>query len=768
VSVASSSWRERFNDLQERRPELAQRVCRRLLLDMQRRGLVDLDGIDEEIGVALNLSSSPARLDPNRPKPRLPIQSRQALYELALDHAERHLSADEIATTIMITEKRGLALEVARLAEDADTPLDLLRDTVHEFLEFAPGEGSSLPEDVIGTRAALVRRLLTDHLDFIAVAKRFIRVSDFGMVLDRIIPTEGQQGRLGGKAAGLVLANAILKQAQYEGRFTGEYRIPRSYFLPSNGILEFIEYNNLEEIINVKYKEIDEVREEYPLVERLFKNGVVSPTVHKGLEKVLLEIGERPLVVRSSSLLEDRIGHAFSGKYKSLFIRNQGTIEARLDALENAISEVYASVFHPDPIEYRRSRGLLDFQEQMGILIQEVVGREVGHMLLPVFAGVAFSRCEMRWSSRIRHTDGMARLVLGLGTRAVDRSVDDYPVLVALEQPTLRAVQQPEEVYRYSQGVVDVIDLTEGQFESIPIEAFLRRVGRRLPGMNRIFSIYRDRQILPMVGLMAQVEPDELVVTFDGLLKSDFPASLKTMLDLLEEGLGEPVDVEFAHDGDTLFMVQCRALSLGSSTARVPVPANVDAESQVFSANRYVQMAQVSNIEYVVLIDPRDYEKLPTRESMLRVGRAVSDLNQRLPGRRFILMGPGRWGSRGDIRLGVPVTYSDISNTAMLVEVARQRGSYLPDVSFGTHFFNDLVESGIAYLPVYPDDARVVWNDGILNESPNSLAEKAPKFADMAHVVRVLNIPEISDGRFLHVVMDAEADRALAYLAPAK
>ncbi|MGD8439477.1 MAG: PEP/pyruvate-binding domain-containing protein [Holophagae bacterium] len=766
--MTQAVWRERFDDLRTRRPELAQRVCRRLLLDMQRRGIIDLDDIDDQIAVALKLSASTASPDPNRPKPRLPKQSRHALYEMALTYAERHLSPEEITSTIVLTEKRGLALEVARLAEDADTPLADLRAKVHDFLEFAPGEGSALPEDVIGTRAALVRRLLTDHLDFIAVAKRFVRVSDFGWVLDRIIATDGQQGRLGGKAAGLVLADSILKQARYEGRLTADYQIPRSYFLPSNGILEFIEYNNLEEIINVKYKNLDEVRGEYPLVERLFKNGAMPPTIHKGLERMLVEIGDRPLVIRSSSLLEDRIGHAFSGKYKSLFIRNQGTIEARLDALENAISEVYASVFHPDPIEYRRSRGLIDFQEQMGILIQEVVGREVGNMLFPVFAGVAFSRCEMRWSPRIRHTDGMARIVLGLGTRAVDRTVDDYPVLVALEQPTLRAVQQPDEVYRYSQGEIDVIDLTEGQFDSIPIEQFLRRVGRKLPHMNRIFSIYRHGQLLPMVGIMAQVEPSELVVTFEGLVRSDFPASLKTMLDLLEEGLGEPVDVEFAHDGDGFFMLQCRALSLGSSANRVPVPANVDEDDQVFSANRYVQMAQVRNLEYVVLIDPRDYEKLATKNEMLRVGRAVSKLNQTLPEHRFILMGPGRWGSRGDIRLGISVTYSDISHTAMLVEIARQRGSYLPDVSFGTHFFNDLVESGIAYLPVYPDDARVVWNEAFLEATPNALANVLPDFADLAHVVRVIHVPSVADGRFLHVVMDAEADRALAFLAPPK
>jgi hypothetical protein len=168
----------------------------------------------------------------------------------------------------------------------------------------------------------------------------------------------------------------------------------------------------------------------------------------------------------------------------------------------------------------------------------------------------------------------------------------------------------------------------------------------------------------------------------------------------------------------------------------------------------------------VVLIDPRDYECLPTREAMLAVAKAVGSLNRKLPERKFILMGPGRWGSRGDIRLGVPVTYADICHTSMLMEIARQRGSYLPDVSFGTHFFNDLVESKIAYLPLYPDEDGVIWNEEFLRDSPNSLAEVVPAHADLKDSVRVLHVPAITDGLLLHVVMDSEEDRALGYLAP--
>ncbi len=757
-------WRRQFDDLRKRRPELAARVCRRLLRDLQKKGLVDLDALDE-LATALKLGGRQYH-DPNRPKPQLDNGSQQELYDLALEYAERHLEPEEIAATILLVEKRMLVQEGARLAEDPDTPLDILRDKIHEFLDFAPGEAVAPPEDVEGTRAALVRRFLSDQLDFISVAKRYIRVLDFAEVIDHILPTESRYGgRLGGKAAGLILAHSILQEAKRERRLKVDHIVPTSYFLPSNGILEFIEYNDLDELINVKYKTPEEVREEFPLVERLFKSGSFPPTIHKGLEEMLYAIGEVPLVVRSSSLLEDRIGHAFSGKYKSLFISNKGTLEKRLAALENAIAEVYASIFHPDPIEYRRERGLIDFQEQMGVLIQKVVGREAGGMLFPVFAGVAFSRCEMRWSPRIRHTDGMARLVLGLGTRAVDRTVNDYPVLVALEQPALRAVQRPDEVYRYSQHDVDVIDLRESQFESQPLAKFMRRVGRAIPNMARIFSLYRDDQILPMVGVLAQLDPSELVVTFDGLLRSPFPRELKSMLDILEEGLGEPVDVEFAHDGESFFMLQCRALSRGASAQRVEVPLEVPEKDKVFTANRYVQMGQARDLEYVVLIDPRDYERLETREQMLRVARTVGAVNKALPQKKFLLMGPGRWGSRGDIRLGVPVTYSDICRTAILVEIARKKGSYLPDVSFGTHFFNDLVESGIHYLPLYPDDPGVVWNEAFLSGSANCLAEVAPDFADMDDVVRVIRMAESTGGRLLQVVMDAEADKALGFLA---
>jgi len=757
-------WRRLFDDLKARRPDLAERVCRRLLLDMQRRGLVDFDELDRELAVQLRLVGERIHLDPNRPKPKFSRASSRKLYELAIEHAETNLTPEEITSTMLLTEKRQLAFEVSRLAENSDTPVAGLAEKIREFLDFEIGEAVMQPEDLIGTRAALVRRLLTDQLDFIGVAKRYIRVRDFGHEMKHLVPTEGNQGRLGGKAAGLILARAILLQAKRDGRLDLEFKIPVSYYVPSSGTLDFIQYNGLEELINVKYKPIDEVREEYPLVEKLFKSSSFPPTIHDGLRRMLEVVRDVPLVVRSSSLLEDRIGHAFSGKYKSLFIANRGPLEKRLADLEDAIAEVYASVFHPDPIEYRRERGLIDFQENMGVLIQEVVGREIGGYYFPAFAGVAFSRCEMRWSPRINRTDGMARMVLGLGTRAVDRTGDDYPVLVALEQPQLRAVQRPEDVYRYSQTTVDVIDLRNGQFDSVPLSELLARTGQRIGMVTKLLSVYRTDQLMPLIGLMTLNDPSELVVTFEGLLSSSFPRELKAIVDLLEEGLGEPVDVEFAHDGKTLYVVQCRAQARSLESVRIPIPADIPDSDVIFTARRYIQTGQMRDLEYIVLVDPRDYEQLPSIDAMRRVATVVGEINRALPERSFILMGPGRWGSRGDIRLGVPVTYSDICHTTMLVEIARKKGSYLPDVSFGTHFFQDLVESRISYLPLYPDDDNTAWNEAFLTQSPNALPDILPKHADLANVVRVIHVPAVADGRLLQIIMDGEVEYAMAFL----
>ena len=166
-------------------------------------------------------------------------------------------------------------------------------------------------------------------------------------------------------------------------------------------------------------------------------------------------------------------------------------------------------------------------------------------------------------------------------------------------------------------------------------------------------------------------------------------------------------------------------------------------------------------------MDPDAYARLPDRTAMASVGEAVGKLNKLLPKRKFILMGPGRWGSRGDIKLGVNVTYSDINNTAMLIEIARKTGDYLPDLSFGTHFFQDLVESEIRYLPLYPDNGGFL-NMPLLHASHNILSALLPEYSHLSDTMRVVDIPSANAGRVLRVLMNSELDEAVAVLADAE
>ncbi len=639
-------------------------------------------------------------------------------------------------------------------------------ESLQRFHHLVSGGTELSRSTVDGLTVALIRRFLTEQLELITVAKEVLDISDFLDLLDHVILSSDSYGKLGGKTSGLFLAQKILTKLQDEDRSVGTVKVPRSWYVASEEIMNFIEYNDLEEVLQQKYREIQQVRHEYPNIVKLFKSSRFPPDIVRGLSMLLDEVGENPLIVRSSSLLEDRMGSAFSGKYKSLFLANQGDKSERLRAVLDAITEVYASIFGPDPIAYRREKGLLDFHEEMAVLIQEVVGRRVGDYFFPALAGVAFSNNEFRWSPRIQREDGLLRLVPGLGTRAVDRVSDDYPILAVPGQPSLRVNTTIDETIRYSPTQIDVLNLTTNCFETMSIKDLLRSCGGAYPAFDKVFSVLEDDTLRRAVPVLVDPERDELVADFNGLISdTSFVRDVGNILKILEEHLGTPVDIEFAFDGSDFYLLQCRPQSYSAQDTPAPIPMDIAEEDKVFRANRYISNGWVPDITHIVYVDPDGYGALPERADLVAVGQAVGKLNKVLPKRQFILMGPGRWGSRGDIRMGVNVTYSDINNTAVLVEIARQKGSYVPDLSFGTHFFQDLVESSIRYIPLYPDDSAGVLNQRFLLRAPNLLAEMAPEYAHLESVVRVIDVPMSSHGRVLRVLMNADLDEAVGFLA---
>jgi predicted nucleotidyltransferase len=247
------------------------------------------------------------------------------------------------------------------------------------------------------------------------------------------------------------------------------------------------------------------------------------------------------------------------------------------------------------------------------------------------------------------------------------------------------------------------------------------------------------------------------------ITNSSFIREMKSLLELLQDKIGKPVDIEFAVDDKTIYLLQCRAQSGSAEIRPGVIPKDQSKDKILFTARRYVSNGLVPDITHVVYVNPEGYSELQTLEQLKNVGRAIGRLNALLPKRQFILMGPGRWGSRGDVKLGVPVTYSEINNTAVLIEIARQKGNYVPDLSFGTHFFQDLLESSIRYLPLYPDEPSVLFNESFLTESRNILAELVPEFASLQDVIRVIDVPRVTDGQVLCIAMNGEVDQAMAY-----
>ncbi|MBN2891594.1 MAG: nucleotidyltransferase domain-containing protein [Bacteroidales bacterium] len=609
---------------------------------------------------------------------------------------------------------------------------------------------------------SLTRRLLTEQTSFLKLGKKFLDLDSFNELISKTIYPIDSYGKIGGKSTGLFLANHILQKSDLSNDLTEKVKIPKTWYITTDGLLTFMKHNSLEEIAEQKYKNLSQVRSEYPYVAYVFKNSSFPQAVLSGLSSMLDDFGVVPLVVRSTSLLEDQQNAVFAGKYKSLFISNQGTKEERLAELTNAIAEVYASTFGPDPIEYRIEHDLLDENEEMGIMIQEVVGQKVGDYFFPAFAGVAFSKNNFRWSSRIELDDGLIRIVPGLGTRAVDRLSDDYPILISPGKPNLRVNVTIEEIMRYSPKFIDVINLQNRSFETLNIDNLLYENGKKYPEINKIVSKISDGFVQEPSKLRMNFSEDKYVVTFNGLVQNtDFIQQIEAILNVLQTEFGYPVDVEFAHDGKDFYLLQSRPQSYSELNNPAEIP-NPDIDDVLFSANKYISNGTVSNITNIVYIDPEKYSQISDFETLVEIGNTVGRLNKLLPKRQFVLIGPGRWGSRGDIKLGVRVTYSDINNTAVLIEVAKRKNEYVPELSFGTHFFQDLVEANIFYLPLYPDENDNIFNEYFFNTSVNALLHLLPDVEHLSEVIKVIDVPSEKNGKVMELLMNAELSKAVA------
>jgi hypothetical protein len=615
-------------------------------------------------------------------------------------------------------------------------------------------------------KVVLIRTLISDQLAYVNIAKDWFSIHDLREIYQHRIGS----GKIGGKAAGMLLARRILENVA-SPELLAHLSIPESYYLGADVTYSFMAINNLMRWNDQKYKTEQQIRAEYPQIVQDFVAGKFPPETLNDLWALLARIGPQPLIVRSSSLLEDNFGTSFAGKYESIFCPNQGTLDENIYKLTQAIQRIYASILNPDVLLYRRSKGLQDYDERMAILIQLVQGERVGKFFLPYAAGVAFSRNQFRWNPAIRREDGFIRLVMGLGTRAVERVGNDYPRLVALSHPLLHPEANPSRVIQYSQHFVDLIDLEDNQLKTIPVDEVL---DPRFPGLRYAAQIFSEGFLHSIHSNVLQAQVSQLVITFDDLLQRTPLATLfRELLHKLEDSYHSPVDTEFTihlvnpqalQPQVDICLLQCRPQSQFKES-RVRLPTSLNPSDVVFATSRLVPEGYVSGITHAIYVTPEGYFSLGSQAERTQVARVVSKLNASLAGKTFITIGPGRWGTVNP-DLGVPINYGDIYNTRALVEVSGNGISGAPEPSFGTHFFQDLVEANIYPLAVYLDDSDAQFNRAFFYDTPNQLSSVLPESSDCSSVIRLVEVASFRPGHHLELVMDDEKGQAKAYLVP--
>jgi len=760
-------WEVIINLLIKTDPRTLLRMTRKMIYYLYRIKNEKITNLLNKVFPVEGESKAIESYDITMPNPRQDLDALINMQKQVFEIAKESLPAEAISNLFYNWMKQDKARSLLLTSQKTGIPLAKITDELNRFFSQSETETTLSVDAKMAVKSALIRRFFNERLEYVNVAKMFFEVEDFVSLVKHVVGPPQDSGKLGGKASGVLLAEKIIREEMKKDDTLKDIAFPKSWYISSDTLPAFIHYNDLDEVSHVKYQDSIEITQEQPLLEQIFKNTSFPSEIKKGLRQIIEDFKDKPIIIRSSSLLEDNFGFSFSGKYKNLFVPNIGNEEERLTALMNAIAEIYASTFNPDSIEYRRERGLLEFNEEIGLLIQEVVGTRVGPYYMPAFAGIAFSRNEFRWSPRISREDGMIRLVPGLGTRAVNRVGNDYPILISPKRPNLQVNPLVEERIKYSPRYMDVINLKTGIIETVDAVNLFKEYADQFPKLSDIVSIHKSGDLVNLPNILFDLGKSDIVITFSNLFeKSDFLGKMKCILNLLEEKLGTPVDVEFASDGEQLYILQCRPQSQGRGIERKSIPKNIPLDKKLFTANKYITTGQIENIEYIVYVVPEAYAHLEKREQMQKVVKIVNELNRKLPWRKFILMGPGRWGSRGDIKLGVPVKYRDINNTSLLVEIAKEKDGYIPELSFGTHFFQDLIESEIRYLPLYPDQTESLFREEVLLQTENKLSTIIPMYQNFEDVVHVIKISDLVPGGTLSIIMDGEAGEALAYLKP--
>ena len=565
--------------------------------------------------------------------------------------------------------------------------------------------------------------MMTKDEKMLSKIKEYFTFEDYITIYDRRVGS----GLVGGKTCGMLLARKIIEK-NCPDIYNDIFEPDDSFYIGTDLFYTYIVSNDLWDL-RVKQRTKEGYYKYGKELEEALKNGVFSDEIKKEFIHILDYFGQNPIIVRSSSFLEDGYGNAFAGKYESVFCVNRGSLEERLAAFEEAVKIVYSSTMNISALEYRKLNDLDDTDEQMGLLVQRVSGSYHGDYLFPTAAGVGFSYSPYSPLPNMDNSKGMLRLVMGLGTKAVDRTKKDYPRIVNLDKPEVTMTKDIKEKHRYSQHYLDVIDLKNISLHDIPIDEGLDVI----PRYSKNVMVEHDREAERMFRDRGQ--PREIVfVNCEGIVKNhEFIDVMKRILNTLEIAYDYPVDIEYTvnvgeNKSFNINLLQCRPLQVSVNNEAIEMPENQNVFFHIKESS--MGMSRKSEIDIICYVDPHKYYEYPYAQKS-SLSHIISDVNAYCKNndKTALLIVPGRIGTSSP-ELGIPVVFADISHFTAILEEAYSDVGYMPELSFGSHMFQDLVEAEIYYGALFENEKRIEFNRDMIFDYPNILNDINPNLND--------------------------------------
>ena len=600
----------------------------------------------------------------------------------------------------------------------------------------------------IATR--IINVMMTREQRMVELLKNNFSIDDLLQIKKRFIGT----GYVGGKTTGMLLARNILLRDKFE-KWEEIMEAHDSFYIGSDVFYTYIVQNGWWKLWMEHKTEQGYLISAGKLKKKML-GGDFPDEIKEQFFKIIEYFGQSPIIIRSSSLLEDSFGNAFAGKYESIFCVNQGSPEERYRNFESSVKKVFASTMNENAIAYRLQRGLAFKDEQMALLIQRVSGGVKKKYFFPDFAGVGLSHNIYLWQENMNPKSGMLRLVVGLGTRAVNRVDNDYPRLVALDMPLSKPHAGIEDARKFSQHEVDVLDIEENSFRTMPLITLIEE--ETISNLHLI-GLW-DEGTSQMMKQYGSEGGEPYIINFDEFLTGTvFTRIMGKMLSMLEKSYTYPVEIEFTGNfiKDGVFkinLLQCRPLQANADIEKKPMPENIDKKDVIFSSKGFFIGGNISKqIKQIVLIEPKEYLSKNLSQKY-DIARIIGKINNTLTDSKkvkTILIGPGRWGTSSP-SMGVPVNFYEINNFSVIAELSYKIGNMMPELSYGTHFFQDLVETNIFYIALFLEKENVFFNKDWFSAYENVMTSIVHGSENYSDTVKVYDLSDKSIQIFSDII----------------